>query len=62
MKLNPKDAAKMRVGMGGRFAKLKGQLARKGATDPAALAAWIGRRKFGKGQFQKMAARGRARG
>jgi hypothetical protein len=29
--------------------------------NPAALAAWIGRKKFGKTKFQKMAAAGRKR-
>jgi hypothetical protein len=53
-------AKSMKVGGGGRFAKLKGQLAKKpGITDPGALAAKIGRKKYGKEQFQKMAVRGR---
>ena len=42
-----------------RFAKLKAKLAQKGATNPAALAAWIGRRKYGKERFKAMARRGR---
>jgi len=46
-------------GEGGRFASLREKLARKGARTPAALAAWIGRRKYGKARFQKMAAKGR---
>lgn len=48
-----------KLGTGGRFKKLKGQLAAKGATDPAALAAWIGRKKYGKEKFQKLAAKGK---
>lgn len=44
-----------------RFAKLKGKLARRGAKHPAALAAWIGRRKYGKRRFAAMAAAGRRR-
>jgi hypothetical protein len=48
-----------KLGSGGRFKKLTGQLAAKGASDPAALAAFIGRKKFGKGPFQKMAAASR---
>lgn len=59
--MNPMMAAKMKLGAGGRFAKLKGQLAREGAQDPAALAAFIGRRKYGKKKFQKMAAAGRSK-
>jgi hypothetical protein len=38
---------------------LKKELARKGVEDPAALAASIGRKKYGKEAFQKMAAKGR---
>lgn len=41
------------------FDKLKGELARKpGITDPGALAAVIGRRKYGAKQFQHAAATG----
>jgi hypothetical protein len=56
------DAAKtrsMRLGGGGRFKRLEGQLDRKGVQDPAALAAWIGRRKYGSARFNKLAAKGR---
>jgi hypothetical protein len=42
-----------------RFDKLAAKLAAKGASDPKTLAAFIGRKKFGKGPFQKMAAAGR---
>ena len=38
--------------------KLTAQLAAKGAKDPAALASWIGRKKYGKDAFQKAAAKG----
>lgn len=41
------------------FKKLKGKLAKKGARSPGALAAWIGRRKYGKKTYQKAAAAGR---
>lgn len=51
----------MRVGGGGRFAKLKGQLRRKGVRNPAALAASIGRKKYGRKRYAKMAAAGRRR-
>jgi hypothetical protein len=52
----------MRVGGGGRFSKLKASIAAKGnVSDPGAVAAAIGRRKYGKGRFQAMAAKGRKR-
>lgn len=38
------------------FGRLTSQLASKGARDPAALAAWIGRRKYGKRKFGKLGA------
>lgn len=41
------------------FEKTKKALAAKGAKDPAALAAWIGRKKYGKEKFQKAAAEGK---
>lgn len=40
------------------FNALKGQLAAKGASDPGALAAWIGRRKYGVKKFDKAAGKG----
>lgn len=52
----------MKTGGGGKFAALKGKLAsEKGVEDPGALAAMIGRRKFGAGRMAEMAAKGRAR-
>lgn len=45
-----------------KFDKLAGKLAhRKGVTDPKGLAAYIGRKLYGKAKFQKMAAKGRAK-
>jgi hypothetical protein len=42
------------------FGKLKNQLAhKKGVHDPAALAAYIGRKDLGKKAFQRKAAEGR---
>jgi len=42
------------------FDRLARKLAkRKGVTDPKALAASIGRKKYGKKRFQEMAAKGR---
>ena len=51
-----------KLGTGARFKKLKRNLAKKGAKTPGALASWIGRKKFGKKKFQKLAIRGRKRG
>ena len=46
----------------GRFARLKAKLGkRKGVTNPGALAAWIGRRKYGATRMAKWAAAGRRR-
>ncbi len=54
--------AKPKLGGGGRFAALKSKLSKeKGVTDPAALAASIGAKKYGRGPMQKMAAAGRKR-
>jgi len=52
---------KMRLGGGGRFEKLVGQLEKKGIKDPAALASYLGRKKYGKAKFQSLAAKGRRR-
>lgn len=53
-------AKSMRVGGGGRFAKLEKSLKGK-VSDPRAVAAAIGRKKYGKKKFQKMAATGQKR-
>lgn len=47
------------LGTGERFKKLEGELKRKGVRDPAALAAYIGRQKYGVKKMQSMAAKGR---
>ena len=51
--------ATSKPGEGSRFKALKGALAARGAKKPGGLAAWIGRKKYGKAKFQKMAAKGR---
>jgi hypothetical protein len=52
------DAVKAR--RDGAFDKLKAKLAKKGnVSDPAALAAWIGRKKLGNAAFQKRAEEGK---
>ena len=53
----------MKPGGGGRFKALEGKLEhRKGVHNPGALAAFIGRRKYGASRMAKMAAHGHARG
>jgi hypothetical protein len=47
-----KGKKKPKLGTGGRFAVLKAKLAEKGARNPEALAAYIGRKKYG---IKKMA-------
>lgn len=55
-------ASNMQVGGGGRFAKLEASIAARGnVKDPAAIAAMVGRRKYGKKRFAAMAAAGRKR-
>jgi hypothetical protein len=55
--------AKAKLGSGGRFKALKKELAgKKGVTDPGALAASIGMKKYGKAKMQKMAAAGKKKG
>jgi hypothetical protein len=51
----------MKLGQGGRFAKLTDELAAKGARDPKALAASIGRKKYGAAGFAKLSQQGKAR-
>ena len=52
---------KMKLGGGGRYEKLIGSLEKKGVKDPAALAAHIGMKKYGKKGFLSLAAKGRRR-
>ncbi len=52
-------AKKPRLGSGQRFKALKGKLKKKGAKNPAALAAYIGQKKYGKAKMSKLAAKGR---
>lgn len=55
-------AKSMKPGGGGRFQKLEGELAhRKGVSNPAALAAYIGRKKYGAKRMAKMSAHGRGK-
>ncbi len=54
-------AKKPKLGSGARFAKLQGHLKQEGASNPGALAAYIGRRALGKKKFQALAAKGQRR-
>lgn len=49
------------LGGGGRFAQVKAKVAAKGAKNPGALAAYIGRKSLGKAKFQKLAVAGKKR-
>lgn len=49
------------LGSGARFSSLKSSLATKGAKNPGALAAYIGREKYGASKMASMAAKGRAK-
>ena len=52
----------MRLGGGGRFAALEKSIAKRGGVkNPAAVAASIGRKKYGAKKMAKMAATGRRR-
>lgn len=54
-------ARRPKLGSGGRFRALKSKLARRGARNPGALAAYIGRKRYGKKRFAKLSAAGRRR-
>jgi hypothetical protein len=56
---NIKKQITPKLGSGKRFKRLTKKLKKKGAKNPKALAAWIGRKKFGKKKFQKLSAKGR---
>lgn len=50
---------KAKLGSGARFKSLQKKLAKKGVKDTGALAAYIGRKKYGKKRFQNLALKGR---
>jgi hypothetical protein len=54
------DFAAPKLGSGARFKKLSSALAARGAKNPDALAAFIGRRKYGAARFGKLSAHGHA--
>jgi hypothetical protein len=51
--------AKPPLGSGERFSQLKAKLAAKGARDPGAMAAAIGRAKYGKKRFAQLGQKGK---
>ena len=51
----------MKLGGGGRFAKVEAAAKKSGAKNPAAVAAAAGMKKYGKEKMQKMAQAGRKR-
>jgi hypothetical protein len=52
---------KPKLGSGARFRALTKQLRARGARNPEALAAWIGRRKYGAKRFGSLSAKRRSR-
>ena len=56
-----KMAKKPPLGSGQRFKNLTKNLKKGGTKNPKALAAWIGRKKYGKKKMAKMSAAGRKR-
>lgn len=50
---------KAKLGSGARFKSLKNKLAKKGATNPGGLAAYIGRKKYGAKRFAKLSTKGK---
>lgn len=47
------------LGSGERFKQLTEELEQKGAKTPEALAAWIGRKKYGKEKMADLSSKGR---
>jgi hypothetical protein len=60
MKPGKKDK-KPKLGTGKRFKNLSSKLKKEGVKNPKALAAWIGRKKYGKKKMSKMATKGKKR-
>lgn len=53
--------AKGKLGSGERFGHLSKALGEKGASNPKALAAWIGRKKYGNKKMAAMSAKNRGK-
>jgi len=54
--------AKPKLGSGARFHHLETELSHKGVKKPGALAAYIGRKKYGASKFAKLSAKGKKNG
>lgn len=54
--------AKPKLGSGARFAAVERSAAKSGASNPAAVAAAVGRKKYGAKKMAAMAAAGRKKG
>ena len=54
--------AKAKLGSGARFKAVEKAAAKGGATDPAAVAAAVGRKKYGKKKMTKLAVKGKKAG
>ena len=59
--MKPGNKKKPKLGTGKRFKDLASKLKKKGAKDPKALAAYIGRKKYGPKKMTAMAKKGRKR-
>src|SRR4030095_5152962 len=57
-----KPNPKAKLGQGGRFAAVAAAAKKGGARNPEAVAAAVGRKKYGEKKMAKMAAEGRKRG
>ena len=57
--MKPGNKKKPKLGTGKRFKDLDYKLKKKGAKDPKALAAYIGRRKYGPEKFAKLSKKGK---
>jgi len=60
-KINGLSMSKPKLGSGVRFKKLANKFAKEGVDDPDALAASIGRKRYGNKKMNSMAQKGRAR-
>lgn len=54
--------AKAKLGSGARFKAVERSAAKSGARDPAAVAAAVGRKKYGEKKMSALSAKGRKRG
>jgi len=60
-KKKKKKKKKSKLGTGQRFKELSSKLKKKGVKEPKALAAFIGRKKYGPKKFARLSAQGKKR-